>query len=95
MKPILQTYALVLEQLDGYKKNVNYTELKVKLLKDKDGDAKKAKDKWNSLREDEVQKMLFDPFLIKLNNKKNNMKEITDYFKPKPAADGASTSKST
>jgi hypothetical protein len=95
MKPILQTYALVLEQLDGYKKNVNYNDLKIKLLKDKDGDIKKAKDKWNSLREDEVQKMLFDPFLIKLKNKKNNMKEITDYFKPKDSSDGASTSKST
>lgn len=81
MKPCLQLYALVLEQLDGYKKNVNYTELKERLIKEKEGDLKKAKDKWHDLREEHVKKLLFDPILTKLVNKKNNNREITDYFK--------------
>lgn len=82
MKPCLQLYALVLEQLDGYKANVNYSELMKKLLKEKEGDIKKAKEKWNDLRETEVKKLLFDPYLIKLQNKKNNNCDITDFFKP-------------
>lgn len=81
MKPCLQLYALVLEQLDGYKKNVNYTELKERLIKEKEGDLKKAKDRWHDLREEHVKKLLFDPILTKLVNKKNNNREITDYFK--------------
>jgi DNA polymerase elongation subunit (family B) len=81
MKPCLQLYALVLEQLDGYKKNVDYTELKERLIKEKDGDLKKAKDRWHDLREEHVKKLLFDPILTKLVNKKNNNREITDYFK--------------
>jgi len=81
MKPCLQLYALVLEQLDGYKKNVDYTELKERLIKEKDGDLKKAKDRWHDLREEHVKKLLFEPILTKLTNKKNNNREITDYFK--------------
>lgn len=34
IKPCLQLYALILEQLDGYKRNVDYKELKKKLNSD-------------------------------------------------------------
>lgn len=84
MKPCLQLYALVLETLPGYKKRVDYGELKNKLLKEKEGDAKKAKDKWNDLREDDVKKLLFDPFLIKLQNKRIGNRSITEFFGTKP-----------
>lgn len=81
MKPILQLYALILEDLDGYKKGGKYfEEIKTKLIKDKDGDMKKVKDKLADLREDEVKKLLFDPILIKLENKKNKNTMITDFF---------------
>jgi DNA polymerase elongation subunit (family B) len=79
MTPVLQIYALVLEQLDGYKPNTDYKALKQKLLKEKD-DVKKAKDKWNDLREAEVKKLLFDPILIKLQNKRAGNRPITDFF---------------
>lgn len=83
MKPILQVYALVLEDLPGYKKGSQYfTDLYNKLLIDKGGDVTKAKDRWQDLREDEVKKILFDPTLIKLENKKKGNTEITDFFKP-------------
>lgn len=83
MKPILQVYALVLENLPGYKKGqTHFTELYNKILIDKGGDVTKAKDRWQDLREDEVKKILFDPTLIKLENKKKGNSEITDFFKP-------------
>lgn len=82
MKPCLQLYALVLEDLQGYRSNTNFADVKQKLLKEKD-DPKKAKDKYNDIREEEVKKLLFDPFLIKLQNKKSGTRAITEFFKPK------------
>lgn len=83
MKPILQVYALVLENLSGFRKGHNYfPDLYNKLLIEKGGDVTKAKDRWQDLREDEVKKLLFDPTLIKLENKKKGNSEITDFFKP-------------
>lgn len=82
MKPILQLYALTLNNLDGYRKACNYfDDIKIKLIKEKDGDMKKVKDRLNDLKEDEVKKLLFDPILIKLANKRNKNTVITDYFK--------------
>lgn len=82
MTPVLQLYALVLEDLDGYRKGRDYyKELYDKLLKEKEGDPKKAKDRWQDLREDDVKKLLFDPVLTKLDNKKKGNRMITDYFK--------------
>jgi DNA polymerase elongation subunit (family B) len=83
MKPILQVYALVLENLPGFRKgNEYFKDLYQKILADKDGDVTKAKDRWQTLREEEVKKILFDPTLIKLENKKKGNMEITHFFKP-------------
>lgn len=79
MTPVLQLYALVLEDLKGYKHNVDYKQVKEKLLKEKD-DPKKAIDKYKELRETEVKKLLFDPILIKLQNKRSGNRQITDFF---------------
>ena len=82
MKPVLQLYALTLETLDGYKKGTEYfKDIEKKLIVDKNGDMKKVKDRLNDLRETEAQKLLFDPVLTKLNNKKVGNREITDFFK--------------
>jgi DNA polymerase elongation subunit (family B) len=82
MKPVLQLYALVLEDLDGYRKgSEHFADVKRKLIKEKDGDLKKVKDKLNDMREDEVKKLLFDPVLIKLQNRRNRNSMITDFFK--------------
>ena len=81
MKPILQLYALALEDLDGFKKsNIDFEAIKNKLIKEKDGDMKKVKDKLNELRECEVKKLLFDNVLIKLQNKRKKNHMITDFF---------------
>lgn len=82
MKPVSQIYALVLENMPGYKKGKDYFEkMEQKLIDEKNGDMKKVKDRLGDLREAEVQEIIFKPFLIKLQNKKNKNREITDWFK--------------
>jgi len=82
MKPVLQMYALTLENLEGYRKGPQYfEEMKQKLIKEKEGDMKKVKDRLNDLREEEAKKLLFDPVLIRLENKRKKNTMITDYFR--------------
>ena len=82
MKPVSQIYALVLEDMPGYKKGRHYfKQMEQKLISEKNGDMKKVKDRLGDLREAEVQEIIFKPFLIKLQNKRNKNREITDWFK--------------
>jgi DNA polymerase elongation subunit (family B) len=84
MKPVLQLYALILEDLEGYRKGKNYyQDMYQKLLKEKNGDEKKTKDRWHDLRETDVKELLFDSLLNKLNNKKNGMQDISKFFQKK------------
>jgi DNA polymerase elongation subunit (family B) len=81
LKPIVQLYALVLEELEGYRKDKTYyKDLYPKLLKEKCGDEKKTKDKWHDLKEAEVKALLFDSLLIKLKNKKQGLQDISKFF---------------
>ena len=80
MKPITQLYSLALDQLDGHKK-ITAQSCYAKVLKEKGGDIKKTKARYNDLMEAEVKRILFDPFLILLSNKRNGNTMITDYFK--------------
>jgi DNA polymerase delta subunit 1 len=81
MKPVSQIYALVLEQVPGYRKGKDYfKDVEKKLIVDKNGDMKKVKDKVCDMRENEVQDILFKPFITKLENKRKGMREITDFF---------------
>jgi DNA polymerase elongation subunit (family B) len=82
MKPVSQIYALVLENMPGFKKGPHYfKEVEKKLIKEKEGDMKKVKDRLGDMREGEVQDILFKPFLNKLENKRSGNREITDWFK--------------
>lgn len=82
MKPIVQLYSLTMQELDGYKKSLDYWEKEEeKLFITKDGDIKKIKDRLTTLKENYVKELLFDPILIKLNNKKTGNREITEFFK--------------
>ena len=84
MKPCLQLYALVLEDLQGFRLGRDYyPKLYEKILIEKKGDVSKTKDRYNDLREAHVKKLLFDPLLHKITNKKNNSREITEFFKIK------------
>ena len=82
MKPVLQLYALALNQLEGYNKDAAYfTNIEKKLITDKEGDMKKVKDRLDDLKEAEAQKLLFDPILAKVRNRKAGNREITEFFK--------------
>jgi len=81
--PVCQLYALALDQLAGYKRPPGYwTDMEKKILKDKDGDVKKAKERLGDLMEAEAKSLLFDPILIKLKNRKEGNQDITRWFKP-------------
>ena len=81
MTPICQLYALALDDLKGYKKSPEYwRELEQKLIKEKNGDMKKARERLADLKETEAKTILFDPILTKLSNKKNGNQEITKWF---------------
>jgi hypothetical protein len=82
MKPVLQLYALALNQLEGYNKDAAYfSNMEKKLITDKEGDMKKVKDRLDDLKEAEAQKLLFDPILAKVRNRKAGNREITEFFK--------------
>lgn len=92
MKPVLQLYSLVLEDLPGYHKGPEYYKnMYKKVLREKldSGDdqvpqavaEKKAQDRIQDLREDEVKSILFDKVLMLLKNKKEGNRLITDFFK--------------
>jgi len=68
MKPILQIYALVVEQLPGFVKPPNYYEVIRKRMRHDIGDEEKEKDKMNTVREMDVKQLLFDPILSKIEN---------------------------
>jgi DNA polymerase elongation subunit (family B) len=80
MNSVIQLYSLILEKLPGYKLADNYFDKMEKKMINDNIDIEKVNAKIKKLKEKEVQKILFDPYLNKLENKKNNMREITDFL---------------
>jgi hypothetical protein len=81
MNSILQLYSLIIENLNGYRKGKNYfIDMYPKILRDKEGDIIKAKDRLQDLKEEEVKKLLFDPILMKITNIRLKNNEITKYY---------------
>jgi DNA polymerase elongation subunit (family B) len=82
MKPIQQLYSLIIEKIPGFNLgNEYFNNIENKLKLDNKNDAKKIESKLTTLKEKEVKKILFDPYLNKLFIKKNNMRDITDFLK--------------
>lgn len=81
MKPLQQVFALVLEDLPGFKKvkgftlNKWYNELNAVKLKYPNN-----KNKVDALRNKEVKALLFDKYLRDTENVRNNNTPITEYF---------------
>jgi len=83
MKPISQLLALVLEDIKGYryKNDTEFFKRKEKtLMTDKKGNVKKVQEKINTLRMIEVENILFQPILKKLEAKNQNNQFITNWF---------------
>lgn len=68
MKPILQVYALVVEQLPGFCQPPNCFEaIRAQMLGDLNGDESKASDKLQTLKEILAKQLLFDPIISKVD----------------------------
>lgn len=81
MNPVAQIYGIILEELEGYRLGKQYfVDMKKTLMKEKNGNLEKVRKRLAELREKEVKRILFEPILIKIDNKRNNVKEITSYF---------------
>lgn len=89
MKPILQLYGTVADEL-GLRQIEEYQQQYQELLLAHDNEAK-AKDKYDQLRENDVKKFIFDPFLAKIapdlipKSRKKDISTSKDEAKPKRA----------
>lgn len=84
MKPLQQVFALVLENIPSYKRHVLALQQSIELWNDKllDGeDEEKIKKKITDLRNKEVKKILFDEYLIEIDNASKNNQSIMNFFK--------------
>jgi DNA polymerase elongation subunit (family B) len=81
MKPVCQLLSVALYDIPKSSTPDFYSRKLKRYTMDYEGNVKKAKDKINDLKQKEVQKLLFDDTLTKLNNKRNKNTEITDFFK--------------
>jgi hypothetical protein len=82
MKPVQQLFALVLEdiwKLQNKTIKLNKFKKDVQLLKNK-WEEDKLEEKIEKLKNDEVQKLLFDSFLRTTNNMKDGNQTIGDFF---------------
>lgn len=89
-KPIVQLLALALEQLQGYKVNaaVSGPRALADLVAAKNGDRDKAKERLATLREREVEALLFKPALAHPNirqsdNRRTGQREIDALLRPR------------
>jgi len=80
MKPVQQVFALVLEQIDAFKRKKRNFQMQVDTLKNTIDDDAKLSAKIDDLRNKEVKVLLFDKYLRETDNMKNNMKSITSFF---------------
>jgi len=82
MKPVQQLFALVLEQLDEFKRKKNRFAEEMDCLRENLSEEKFRK-KESDLRNKEVKAILFDKYLRVTENVKKGNTEITKFFKPK------------
>ena len=84
MKPIQQVFALVLENIPSYKRQVPALKRSIEAWTDKliDGeDEEKVKKKITELRNKEVKKILFDEYLIEIDNSTKGNQNIMSFFR--------------
>lgn len=83
MKPVLQVFALVLEQMSEYKKiKTAYLAEINRLYENEDNlDEDKLRKKETDFRNKQVKAIIFDKYLRITENVKKGNREITSYFK--------------
>ena len=83
MKPVLQIYSLVLYDMPQFRRKKQGFINKLKTLKSNAEDMEKYYKKEQQLKDKEVEKLLFEKYLIINKNKANNNTMITGFFKKK------------
>ena len=82
MKPLLQVFSLVLEDMPNFKnKLLKRRKLESEILKFKrELDSEKFEKKVEALKNKEVQSLLFDKYIRMCDNMKQQNKTITSFF---------------
>ena len=82
MKPVGQIFALIVEDLKGYKNDKNFYKRKFKSLLEKNmGDEKKTREKIRDLKHKDACDIIFGELLRVATNRREKKREITDFFK--------------
>ncbi len=80
MKPVQQVFALVLDNIDSFKRKKKNFQMKIDTLKQTIDDDEKLATKIQDLKNKEVKILLFDKYLRETDNMKNNMKSLKSFF---------------
>jgi DNA polymerase elongation subunit (family B) len=80
MKPVLQIYSLVLNEMPQFSKRKKMFQRMIKRLQEEADDHDKFQKKVQQLKDKEVEKILFEKYLIINKNKANNNTMITSFF---------------
>ena len=80
MKPLQQVFALVLEHIPEFARNVRTFKNTLEIIHSEIEDDEKCKKKEQDIRNKEVKKILFEKTLKKIERIKNNQKDITSFF---------------
>ena len=80
MKPVQQVFALVLENIDAFKRKKRNFQMQIETLKNTIDEPDKLATKISDLKNKEVKALLFDAYLRETDNTKNGMKSITTFF---------------
>ena len=85
MKPVLQIYSLILLDMPQFKRKkqafINKLNSLEQSIEEEEEDCEKLLKKKQTLKDKEVEKLLFSDYLRINNNKKNNNTMITSFFK--------------
>ena len=84
MKPVGQIFALIVEDLKGYKHSKDFYKRKYKSLLEKNkGDEKKTNEKIRDLKHKDACDIIFGELIRVATNRREKKREITDFFKRK------------
>ena len=81
MKPVIQIYGLVLYDMKRFKRRKPSFLQEIKTIQQNGDNDEQINKKIQTLKDKEVEKLLFSKYLIMCNNSKNNSQPITNFFK--------------
>ena len=80
MKPLLQVFALVLEDIPSFRRRLREFKNKLRVLRETCEDEETYERKETKLRNDNVEQLIFSDILRELKNKRQGNRSLTSYF---------------